>query len=381
MSERVAAVPMLQPSLNLARAWWDGLDRTLLGLFGALIMIGIVLCAAAGPPTAMRIGIANPMHFFERQLLFLVPALGLMLGASILSANNVRRVGVVVGAGALCLMALAAIAGPEVKGAQRWLSVAGFSLQPSEFFKPGFVMIVAWFLAEGARDKSFPGAFLSLGVFGLGGLVLLVQPDYGQLMLLTAIWGMMFFIAGMNWSWMMALGGGAVGVILFGYQFAPHVRSRIDRFLDPSSGDTYQVDMAMQAISGGGLAGHSLHDTPGVKGSLPDAHSDFIFAVAGEEFGFILCLAIIALFGAIALRSLWHAYRIEGVFRRVAIVGLAVQMAFQAMVNIGVNLSVLPAKGMTLPFVSYGGSSLMATGLTAGLLLALTRQPRGRHAT
>lgn len=371
-----STVDAMGPAGLSLRAWWAGVDRSLVYAFMALMLIGIVLCAAAGPVAAMRKGIENPMHFVERQFIFLIPALALMGMASLLTTTQARRGGVLVCAGALLLMVSTLFLGAEIKGATRWLSVAGFSLQPSEFFKPGFVITAAWFLAEGARDPKFPGGALSLGLFGIAASVLILQPDYGQLILLTAIWGVMFFIAGWSWSWILGLGGVATGVLAFGYNFAPHVRSRIDRFLSPQTGDTYQVDTAMEALSAGGLLGHDLNHASSVKRSLPDAHTDFVFAVAGEEFGFVLCVIILALFAWIALRALHAASQSTSIFVRCAVAGLAAQLAFQAIVNIGVSLAILPAKGMTLPFISYGGSSLLATGITAGLLLALTRKPQ-----
>ncbi|MEM9421194.1 MAG: putative peptidoglycan glycosyltransferase FtsW [Pseudomonadota bacterium] len=360
------------------RTWWTSLDRSLLYTFFALITIGIVLVTAAGPVAAMRKGIDNPLHFVERQFIFLIPAMIIMAGASLLTVTQTRRAGALACLGALGLMVLTVLIGPEIKGSTRWLPVAGFGLQPSEFFKPAFVLTAAWFQAEGARDHKFPGGALSRGLYGIAAILLILQPDYGQLILLTAIWGVMFFIAGWSWSWLLGLGGVMGGVLAFGYNFAPHVRSRIDRFLSPQTGDTYQVDSAMEVISSGGFLGHDLNHASSVKASLPDAHTDFIFAVAGEEFGFVLCLLILGLFAWIVLRSLMIASGHNSIFMRCAVVGLSAQMAFQAIVNVGVNLAVLPAKGMTLPFISCGGSSLLATALTAGWLLALTRQEGAR---
>lgn len=373
MSETLWAAP--RPAiLPEVRRWWAEIDRTLLALTGALVLIGLVLCTAAGPVAAARIGIANPMHFVERQAVFLVPALLVMGALSALPPLPARRLGVLLGAGALGGMVLAILVGPEIKGAHRWLDLGAFSLQPSEFMKPGFVIAGAWFLAEGARDRAFPGGLVSLGLYLACSGVLLLQPDYGQWILLTAIWGVMFFIAGWSWAWIAGLGVAASGALGVGYLVAPHVRSRIDRFLDPSSGDTYQTDKALEAISAGGALGHDATGSAGVKASLPDAHTDFVFAVAGEEFGFLLCALILALYAGIAWRAFRFAGETSSVFLRCAVCGLSASLAFQAMVNIGVNLSVLPAKGMTLPFVSYGGSSLVATGCTMGLLLALTRR-------
>lgn len=372
------AEALVRPSpdlLPLAMRHWASLDRRLLALVGSLVLIGLVLSLAAGPVAAGRIGIANPLHFFERQVVFLVPAAMVAAGLSALSPLMVRRVGTLIGLGAVAGCVLAILIGPEIKGAHRWLDLGVASLQPSEFLKPGFVVASAWFLAEGARDRDFPGGLVNLGAYGACSVILLAQPDYGQWVLLTAIWGTMFFIAGWSWGWIAGLGTAAAGALFAGYHAAPHVRSRIDRFLSPETGDTYQTDKALEAISAGGALGHDAHGAEGVKASLPDAHTDFVFAVAGEEFGFVLCAVLIAIYGAIVVRALKAASSTQSLFVRCAVAGLSAQLAFQAMINIGVNLSVLPAKGMTLPLVSYGGSSLVATGVTVGFLLALTRRP------
>jgi cell division protein FtsW len=373
VSETLLSPPRAAPS-GAVRRWWSELDQPLLALTGGLILIGLVLCTAAGPVAAARIGIANPMHFFERQAVFLVPALVVMLTISALPPLAARRLGVLLAGGALLGMVLALVAGPEIKGAHRWLDLGAFSLQPSEFFKPGFCVAAAWLLAEGARDARFPGGMASLGLYALGSGVLLLQPDYGQWVLLTATWGVIFFIAGWSWGWIAGLGAAASSALGLGYLTAPHVRSRIDRFLNPESGDTYQTDKAIEAIRAGGAMGHDASGLDGVKASLPDAHTDFVFAVAGEEFGFLLCALIIALYAGILARAFKFAAETRSVFLRCAVCGLAASLTLQAMVNIGVNLSVLPAKGMTLPFVSYGGSSLVATGCAMGLLLAFTRR-------
>ena len=374
MAEMVLGVRRVGFGPSQVLAAWRRLDPTLIGVTAALIATGLVLSLAAGPVAAGRIGIANGLHFFERQVVFLVPALLVIGLLSTLPPLAVRRLGAVLGAGALLGMVAAILVGPEIKGAHRWLDLGAFSVQPSEFMKPGFVVLAAWLLGEGARDARFPGGALSLGLYGITSLTLLSQPDYGQWILLTAIWGVMFFIAGWSWAWIAGLGAGAAGALGAGYVVAPHVRSRIDRFLAPEGGDTYQTDKALEAISAGRALGHDAHGTDGVKASLPDAHTDFVFAVAGEEFGFLLCALILGLFALIAWRGFRFAAETQSLFLRCAAAGLTAQLVFQAMINIGVNLGVLPAKGMTLPFVSYGGSSLVATGITMGFLLALTRR-------
>lgn len=353
--------------------WWWSVDRVCLGAAGVLIFIGIVLCQAAGPAAAARIGISDPYHFVIRQAVFLIPALATMFAVSMLSPLQARRLGVAVFGLALVGCVLAILVGPEIKGAHRWLDLGPIAIQPSEFAKPGFVVLAAWMLAEGARDARFPGGFIAMGLYAVFAFILLAEPDYGQWALVTAVWGVVFFVAGWSWAWIAGLGAAAAGALGLAYLSVPHVTSRIDRFLRPEHGDTYQVDKAMEAIAHGGLFGQG----PGegiVKRQLPDAHTDFIFAVGGEEFGFFLGALIIIVFAILVIRVFMVAGRQRSVFVQCASCGLAGLLGVQAIVNIGVNLRMMPAKGMTLPFISYGGSSLIATGLTIGLILALTRQ-------
>ena len=354
----------------------SGYDGALVYAFVLLAMLGFVLSFAAGPVAAARIGIASPFHFTERHLIFLGASTLMAVGGACLTPLQARRAGIVVGAGSLALILVALFFGPEIKGAQRWLFLGSFGLQPSEFLKPGFVCIAAWFLSAEKSEEGFPGGVASLLLFGVSALMLLMQPDYGQLLLLTGIWAVMFFVAGWSWTWIAGLGAAAGGVLTFGYLTQGHVRARIDRFLDPSSGDNYQTEKAAEAISSGGVFGHDLHEVEGVKASLPDAHTDFVFAVAVEEFGLLLGLLIIGLYAVIAVRGFSAALKTDDLFRRAAIAGLTSAITLQATINIGVNVGLLPAKGMTLPLISYGGSSMLATALTAGLLLALTRSKR-----
>ncbi len=357
----------------LARWWWS-LDRVSALLVAAILSIGLVLLLAAGPGAAVRFGIDNDFHFSVRQLLFLGPSLVLMAGVSMLSPLQARRFGVLVFAGALLLMIAAVTIGPEINGAHRWLSIGSYLLQPSEFLKPGFIVVAAWMLAEGARRPGFPGAMIAMALYLVCGGLMVMQPDFGQAALLTAVWMIMFFIAGWSWLWIAGLGAIGAAALWGGYAFSPHLARRIDGFLNPASAETYQVDKAMQAVQNGAAFGRNPQD-PSYKLQLPDAHTDFIFAVAAEEFGFFFCCVILALFAALVARLYLRASTLKSLFAQCAVCGLAAMIGLQSFINIGVNLRALPAKGMTLPFISYGGSSMLAVGLSFGLIFALTRSP------
>jgi cell division protein FtsW len=269
------------------------------------------------------------------------------------------------------MMVLVLFVGQEVKGGRRWIWIAGLSIQPSEFMKPAFVVVCAWLFAEHARQPEIPGNLFAIILFGIVAALLIAQPDLGQTILTTAVWGGMFFMAGMPWIWIMLLGIGGAGGLLSAYYVFPHVAGRIDKFMT-GEGDTFQIDTAREAIIRGSWFGQG----PGegiVKRIIPDAHTDFIFSVAAEEFGIVFCMALVALFTVLVLRGLSHAYRERNDFNRFAVAGLVLQMGIQSIINIGVNLELLPAKGMTLPLISYGGSSMVAICVTAGFILALTR--------
>lgn len=360
---------------SLFARWWWSVDRPSLGILALIMMIGAVLIIAAGPPAAMRLRIAEEFHFPIRQFIFLAPAIFLIIGVSLLPPLQARRLGVLTFVGALFLMLFALIAGGEINGSKRWLDLGVLALQPSEFAKPGFVIAAAWMLAEGARDPKFPGGVVAMGLYAIFSLLLLLQPDFGQWALITAVWAVMFFIAGWSWLWIALLAVVGIGALSAGYFLSSHVAARIDGFLKPDAQETYQVDRALETIANGGLVGRG--DATPIKTSLPDAHTDFIFAVAGEEFGFVLCALIIVLFAIYVARTMSLAATLRSVFARCAVAGLGAIIGFQAIINIGVSLRALPAKGMTLPFISYGGSSLLATGLTVGLIIALTRTHQG----
>jgi cell division protein FtsW len=350
--------------------WWWTVDRWFLAAFLSLMGLGAVLSFAASPAVAERIGL-DSFHFVIRQLFFMVPAVLVLIGVSFFDRRNVRRLALAMLIASLAMMVAVLFVGAEIKGARRWLYLFGVSFQPSEYLKPAFVVITAWLFAEKARNPDIPGNFLALvllvGVVGL----LVLQPDLGQTLLVTATWGAMFFMAGMPWLWIMLIGGIALGGALMAYTVFPHVAGRIDRFIT-GEGDTYQVDMGREALVRGGWFGQGPGEGS-VKRILPDSHTDFIFAVAGEEFGLVACMIILGLFAFIVLRGLNAALRERDEFTRYAVAGLVVLFGLQAIINMGVNVQLLPAKGMTLPFISYGGSSLIAMAISMGMVLALTR--------
>lgn len=359
--------------------WWWTVDRLLLGAIAALMVIGIVLALAASPPVAARLGIPDPFHFVNRQVIFLIPAALVLIGTSFLSPRQLRRTSLVLFLVFLALLFATLVIGPEVKGSRRWISLAGITIQPSEFLKPSFVIIAAWLFSESVRRPEMPGQLLAFGLLGVVITPLILQPDFGQTMLISLVWGGLFFLAGLRLFWVVGLGGLGVGGLYIAYLSVPHVTKRIDRFLNPDSGDTYQVDLAINSFLNGGWLGQGPGEGT-LKRIIPDGHTDFIFAVAGEEFGAVLCLMLVGLFAFIVLRALFHAMENEDPFIRFAVSGLAMLFGLQSAINMMVNLHLMPAKGMTLPFVSYGGSSLLSLAYGMGMLIALTRR-RPKSAT
>lgn len=351
--------------------WWWTIDRWFFAAFLILMGLGIVLSFAASPSVADRIGLSE-FHFVTRQIAFMVPAVIVMMVVSFLSPRHIRRVALLLLLLSLVLTVLTLFIGLEVKGSRRWLTVAGFSLQPSEFLKPAFVIICAWLFAEHSRDPEIPGNLFAIILLGLVVALLVAQPDLGQTMLVTATWGAMFFIAGMPWLWIILLGAVGVSGAFAAYTVFPHVARRINGFLT-GEGDTFQVDMGREAIIRGGWFGQGPGEGT-VKRILPDSHTDFVFAVAAEEFGIVICLSIVMIFTFVVIRGLRIAMSERDDFSRLAISGLVILLGFQSIINMGVNLQLLPAKGMTLPFISYGGSSLVATAIGMGMVLALTRR-------
>ncbi|WP_027578200.1 putative lipid II flippase FtsW [Bradyrhizobium sp. Ai1a-2] len=352
--------------------WWWTIDKPLLAAIIALMFGGVILSLAASPPVATRIGL-DPFHFFSRHVLFLLPSFIVLITVSFLSPRQIRRAALVVFFVSVALIVMTLLIGPEVKGSRRWITLVGVNIQASESAKPAFVILAAWLFAESTRRPEMPATSMALALLLTLVALLVMEPDFGQTMLILMVWGALFFIAGMRMIWVAGLAG-AAGLGLFSaYLFVPHVAGRIKRFMNPASGDTFQVDMAMEAFWNGGWFG--LGPGEGIaKRSLPDSHTDFVFAVAAEEFGIILCLALLALFAFVVIRTLSRAYATEDMFARFAASGLAILFGVQAAINMAVNLQLIPAKGMTLPFISYGGSSIVSLAYGVGMMLALTRQ-------
>jgi len=368
-------ITLSRTDTSIVGRWWWTVDRWTLVALAVLIGVGALLVTAASPSVADRIHVPT-FYFVIHQGIMLVPTLILLIGTSLLSPRSIRRLSFATFAVFYILTALTLVMGSEIKGATRWIGVGALSLQPSEFLKPAFAVVSAWLFARqhAARAEGvfFPGYFLAIAAYLAVVAVLMLQPDFGMTFICTAIWFAEFFLAGLPIVFVLALAVLGVGGLVGAYYMFPHIASRVDRFLDPASGDTYQVDRSLEAFIHGGLTGTG----PGqgtVKLSLPDAHADFIFAVAGEELGLAATLFIVALFGFIVLRGFSRALKDNDLFVVLAVGGLFTQFGLQALVHMGSSLHLLPAKGMTLPFISYGGSSLLALGLGTGMALALTR--------
>ncbi len=356
--------------------WWWTVDRWSLGAILAIMAFGVMLTLAASPPAAERIG-ADSFLFAKRQFMFLPLALTVMLMISLVSPRHVRRLALLVFAGSIVLLAATFVIGVEIKGARRWIYVPGLSsLQPSEFVKPSLAVISAWLLAQSRAERRMPGYFLSTLLVGGVLTLLILQPDLGMSIVVAAVWACQLFVVGLP-MWVAGFGVLAGGASLVAaYFMLSHVRSRFDRFFDPSSGDNYQVNTALEAFMNGGLFGRGPGEGT-VKAQLPDAHTDFVMAVAGEEFGLIVCLIILSLFAFVTLRSLSRATKETSLFITLSATGLAVQFGLQAAINMASTIQLIPAKGMTLPFVSYGGSSALAMAICLGMLLSLTREHAG----
>ncbi len=352
--------------------WWWTVDRELLVALVLLMLCGITLSFAASPPVAERLGL-SPWHFVVRHSLLSIPALAIMIGVSFMNPKMARVSALIVLIAGLVMMVLTLRYGIEVKGARRWLSFAGQSLQPSEFVKPAFAVIAGWLFAEKMVKPEMPAHTIAIALLGSIVTLLMLQPDFGQTVLVVAIWTALLFLSGISWVIIGILGLIAMAGAYAAYAAFPHIARRIDSFLGPDGGGSYQVDRALESMMEGGWFGRGPGEAI-VRRYVPDAHADFVFSAAAGEFGILFCIVLVGLIGFIVLRSMLGAQSQLNLFSRLAVSALTIQFGLQSVINLSVNLSLLPAKGMTLPFVSYGGTSMLATAYAMGLILALSRR-------
>lgn len=356
--------------------WWWTVDRWLFFGILSIIFIGFFLTMAASPAVAHHLHL-DSFYFLKRHSFYLVPVMLTLVGVSLLSLKDIRRLSFLIYFLFTLLLIATFFFGAEIKGARRWINMAGISLQPSEFMKPALVVICAWMISEKKANPEFPGIVLALGFYGLVVILLLLQPDMGMIFLITVVFFGQLFLAGL--PLFMVIGASMLGALglATAYFFFPHVTHRIDRFLNPDLGDKYsdryQITQSLEAFMNGGFWGQGPGEGT-VKKYLPDAHADFIFAVAAEEYGLILCVLILALFVFVVMRSIVRIYNEENLFIVLAVSGLIIQFGIQALINIASTTSLIPTKGMTLPFISYGGSSLIALSFLMGMVLALTKR-------
>jgi cell division protein FtsW len=377
MTEMVyGAVPVQRGEPILPR-WWRTIDKLALSCVMILFGLGLLLGLASSPPLAAKNGF-EAFHYVQRQAFFGSVALAVMMFTSMMSPMLVRRLAVMGFVCAFIALAMLPFFGTDFgKGAVRWYSLGFASLQPSEFLKPGFVVAAAWMMAANQELNGPPGRTWSFALCIAIVLMLALQPDFGQACLVLFGWGVMYFVAGAPMFLLVAMAGFVIVGGAIAYSNSEHFARRIDGFLSTDVDPTTQLGYATNAIREGGLFGVGIGEGQ-VKWSLPDAHTDFIIAVAAEEYGLILVLCIIMLYGIVVVRSLLRLVRERDPFIRLAGTGLACMFGVQAMINMGVAVRLLPAKGMTLPFVSYGGSSVIASGIALGMLLAFTRtRPQG----
>lgn len=365
--------------MNLSRSdssilgrWWWTVDRVMLFAFLIMISIGILMAMAATPMVANRIGI-DEFYFLKRHLLYILPSLLVIFFVSILDNSDIKKFALILFFIAWFLTITTLFFGSEIKGAKRWISILGFSMQPSEFVKPALVIITAWMLSEQENNSEFRGKFLASLFFLSFACVLVMQPDIGMIVTTTAVWFGQFFLNGFPIFFVILAIGIGVGGFVLAYFLLPHVTARVDKFLDPAMGDHYQINRSLEAFSNGGLFGVG----PGegiIKKHIPDAHADFVFAVLGEEFGFFISAFLVILIAFIVIYGMLKTLKDNNLFVILSSVGLFAQFGLQSLINIASTLHMIPTKGMTLPFISYGGSSMIAISISAGMILALGRK-------
>ena len=360
---------------SLVAEWWYTVDRPLIAAILALIAAGFLFSLAASPAVAVHHGLA-PFYFVQRHAVFAAAVVPVLIAVSLLPAAQIRRFSLALFFAMLGLMAMVLYTGPEINGARRWVEIAGQQLQPSELLKPAFVVLTAWLFAQTAVAPKMPALPLAIALYLAAATALVMQPDIGQTTLITAVWGALLFLSGQSLKRIGAfLAAGAIAFAV-AYETLPHVRSRVDRYMHTGAGDTFQMDRARASIIEGGLLGRGPGEGT-LKMALPDAHTDYVLAVIAEEYGTLACLGLVGLFGFVVFRGLSASWREPDVFRRLAASGLGLLLGVQVLINVGVAAGLLPSKGMTLPFVSYGGSSMLGMAIGMGMLLAVTRRRPG----
>ncbi|MDR0581006.1 MAG: putative lipid II flippase FtsW [Holosporaceae bacterium] len=352
--------------------WWWTVDRVILFAFLILMALGVLLAATATPMVADRMGLEK-FYFLKRHLLYLMPSLVIIFSVSLLNNSNIKKLSLALFLGAVILMILTLVYGAEIKGARRWISFFGFSIQPSEFAKPTLTILTAWMFSEQQKYPEFRGHLLAVLFLSLVMCPLVLQPDIGMILVISSVWFGQLFLNGLPIIFAIVATVVLMSGLILAYLFLPHVSARIDKFLDPAAGDHYQIYRSLEAFSNGGLFGVG----PGegvVKKYLPDAHADFVFAVLGEEFGFFICTFVIVIIACIVIYGMMKAMKESNLFVLLASIGLLAQLGLQSFVNIASALHIIPTKGMTLPFMSYGGSSMLACSVTIGMILALGKK-------
>ncbi|MBP5160943.1 MAG: cell division protein FtsW [Alphaproteobacteria bacterium] len=360
---------------HFLNVWYHSLDKCLFWSVAGLILFGMILTFSASPAVATRIKAADSFHFIKKQIIFLIPAIGLMLGVSMLPIRWIKRLSLLGLTGALVLCVVVLFCGDSIKGGTRWISLFGVNVQPSEFLKPCFAVVCAVFFEKGLLDADCPGIKIAWGLLGVSALLVFLQHDVGMTTTIALMWGCQLFLAGLSLKWLAPIIACACSLAGLVYCIVPHFRKRVDGFLFPDKSDVFQVKTALEAFHHGGWFGRG----PGegiIQLKIPDAHTDFILAVAAEEYGFLISAGLILLFFFILIRGLSLMLNEKNLFVMLAIAGLLTQFGVQACINMASTLHLMPTKGMTLPFISYGGSSLVSFGFAFGIILALTRRER-----
>ena len=377
----ISALPSFITSRSrrtLIGEWWRSIDQVTLSIIICLLGAGLILSMASSPAASARLDYSNGFYFLYKHMIFVGLGFVGMFLVSLFDAVNARRIAIFTLIGSFFLMLALPFLGYEVKGATRWIRLGPLSLQPSEFVKPAFIVFAAWMFSIRERDPNVPSVAIVFATYIALIAMLIMQPDFGQSFLLTLGFAAVFFFAGLSLGWVLIMLGITVCGAVAAYLALPHVRARVQAFTSPNTADSYQTDKAIEAISSGGFFGQG----PGegvVKYSLPDGNTDFIFALTVEEFGFLISVILILLLASLVIQSFRNALRLNDYFCQLATAGLATMIGMQTIINLFVNLNMVPSKGMTLPFISNGGSSMLALCFTAGLILAFTRRRPGAY--